>query len=715
MKEITLEGCSAENLMGYLKALGIFRIVAGQKEPTIKARWKGQHFCLLSEEMSSPEELREFLLNKYKPSPIASPWNGGSGFYKSDISARKNIQTLLESSRERLSNYQAVIRKIHRIQEELEISEKKPDDNLKSLLISTLRARMPDDFIRWIDSAMALLSTRQDYLPLLGSGGNDGRMDFAKSFIDNLLLADIHETPDATSQKWLAASLFATPVNRLKKGPVGQFYPGRRGGANAISTGYERDSVVNPWDYLFNLEGTLMFSSAVTKKYLSEEGSSFAFTIRHIPLGTTESVSGQDAQSRGEIWLPAWQRWAGIEEVTHLFQEGRAEVKQHLVTTTSDFARAVAGLQVDRGLESFYRFSFFERHGQSHLAVLQDHFKVPDREIKHLDLFDELDIWLNRYRRYLSGNKTASEQKKRLYQKIENLLYNYCKTEKNRYLTQLLIELGEAEQNLARSASKRDPNKIFPSPLSLSAAWAPACYDGSVEYRIALSIASLLPAQNQKPIRCYFENVSENGRSWLTEEKNTITHSSNLYVNLNEILRRRLLESEKSHDGGYAIGQKGGYPLSHVDFQQFLEGNFHKEKTLQFLYGLMLINWTSFPFITSKDPSDIPFLLSSEIAALKLLFLTDDTRLVIPDTEKHVPIETSVPSLLLAHNYRRALDLCRRRLSYSGYPFPSLEKDFTPAYRAQNMTSSLLLPLKRTTVDLFCKKLHIKKQQYQEA
>ena len=75
-----LTGCSPTPLANYLKALGILRLVAEQSDASARGWWQDEHFCLLTR--LSREELHAFFLDEYQPTPIISPWNKGSGFYK---------------------------------------------------------------------------------------------------------------------------------------------------------------------------------------------------------------------------------------------------------------------------------------------------------------------------------------------------------------------------------------------------------------------------------------------------------------------------------------------------------------------------------------------------------------------------------------------------------------------------------------------------------
>ena len=90
---IPLPGCTPEPLMNYLKALGILRIVAQQKDPTATGLWKSGIFTLTS--TLDEQGISAFFLNEYAPSPIMGPWAARSGFFKgtSEQAARGDAKT----------------------------------------------------------------------------------------------------------------------------------------------------------------------------------------------------------------------------------------------------------------------------------------------------------------------------------------------------------------------------------------------------------------------------------------------------------------------------------------------------------------------------------------------------------------------------------------------------------------------------------------------
>src|ERR1700723_2097212 len=98
MPEIKLDGCTPEPLMSYLKALGVFRLVAEQADPAATLSWRGGVACLYSK--FDRDELVAFFLNEYRPTPIIAPWGARSGFYagSSESTARQALDAIAATS-----------------------------------------------------------------------------------------------------------------------------------------------------------------------------------------------------------------------------------------------------------------------------------------------------------------------------------------------------------------------------------------------------------------------------------------------------------------------------------------------------------------------------------------------------------------------------------------------------------------------------------------
>jgi len=430
--DIQLPGCTPEPLMAYLKALGVLRLVSEQADASARGWWEGDVFHLRSAvlfEKSDSENtnhlsLMNFLIHRYKPTPLVAPWNGGSGFYlkwkekKSAFKARESTDVVLaieKSTSERFKLYRDQIigikkalsarakpvdpaAQIEAVREQAlndGLSKKKTNEAVKKLLDGQLLFRdgtailsiekvdkdqlladtrstlLSDDSLRWLDAAFVIRSGKKKNrieAPLLGSGGNIGNSDFAARFMQ--LLCSVLPVNDAMpipsgSERLLRGSLFSDPIDGLAKIAVDQFDPGRAGGSN-MDQGMEAGFRLNPWDYILMLEGAIVLQSAASRRLgASVSSSAFPFVVNESPSGFTSA--GLDV-TRGEQWLPLWDRACTTCEIETLLAEGRSEVGGKAARTGVDFARAASSLGVDRGIGQFVRLQYQARFGDNYFA-----------------------------------------------------------------------------------------------------------------------------------------------------------------------------------------------------------------------------------------------------------------------------------------------------------------------------------------------------------
>lgn len=282
MPELVLSGCRPEPLLSYLKALGVFRLVSKQEDANAQGCWRSDEFLLFSS--LDREDLLEFFLRRYKPTPILGPWNGGSGFFRGD--SQKAVEALAQSTSSRCA---AIRKAILTVREELRKLnlDTKPDKEEKARLLRRLRAQLPDSALGWMDAALILQDDRQLTNPLLGSGGNDGRLDFSRNFMERLVDLKLHQdAPAEQERERLKSALFGEPVPGLEKASVGQFVPGRAGGPNSTQ-GLEGEALDNPWDWVLGLEGALLFTGAAVRRLAVDcyRRAAFPFTVEPLAVG----------------------------------------------------------------------------------------------------------------------------------------------------------------------------------------------------------------------------------------------------------------------------------------------------------------------------------------------------------------------------------------------------------------------------------------------
>lgn len=101
---------------------------------------------------------------------------------------------------------------------------------------------------RRIDAAVILSDDGPGYPSLLGTGGNDGRLDHTDNFMQRLVeISEIAtDSPRLAASKGLDSALFGTPACSLSRSAIGQFDPGAAWVPNA-SAGFEGRSLRCIW------------------------------------------------------------------------------------------------------------------------------------------------------------------------------------------------------------------------------------------------------------------------------------------------------------------------------------------------------------------------------------------------------------------------------------------------------------------------------------
>ncbi len=527
MPTLTLSGCAPVPLAHYLKALGVFRVVAEQVDAAACGGWRNDEFALNSK--LSETELNNFFLRAYRPTPILAPWNAGSGFYLQEekekekdpltgkkiktgrrtqaTAATRVVDSVAASTTARLSEYRDAIQ-IARAALKRRGREEAPEDEDKSNLISELRSLWPDSTIPWLDCATILVTSdgteartaalKATFPPLMGTGANDGNTDFTSNFMQRLgeviEFGDVTGTPAENerlnrSATWLTVSLVGGVVaGASTEAAVGQFIPGSAGGPNT-SSGFNGPSFVNPWDFVLMIEGALLFSSAAFKRLESGRHGSFAapFFVRSSGVGYASAADDDETKGRGELWAPIWKNQTSLKELTVIFSEARVNIGSRAAKTGIDVARAIVSLGVDQGISAFQRFSFCQRNGKNYFATPLDRIAV--RRNARADLLSDIDQWHDRLRQKAGpqANPAAPASVARSLNRLERAILDLCRDGGPDSVQAVLVSLGQAERAMAKSLNWSIKNV---RPLcGLRPEWLKDANTNSAEFRLAASLA----------------------------------------------------------------------------------------------------------------------------------------------------------------------------------------------------------------------------------
>ena len=245
MNRHILKECAPTLFSNYLKAMGLFKIIAEQKDSKITACW-GNDRLILNTELSKGEII-EFVLKQYRPSPIVAPWNCNK--YQKAITQCKDViaSERFKSYKETVDRIEDVILEFCKITKIEKFEKSSMDEKTKPLSLRLCRNTLPDDAIPWLDAVFVLTGQDVKYAPMLGSGANDGNFDMAANFLTKLkMLLDDKNTDQ--SKTWLESALFGKTVKLDGANMVGH-NPDGAGGPNS-GAGFEGKPLSNPWEYV---------------------------------------------------------------------------------------------------------------------------------------------------------------------------------------------------------------------------------------------------------------------------------------------------------------------------------------------------------------------------------------------------------------------------------------------------------------------------------
>lgn len=692
MNEILLAGCNPTPLANYLKGLGIFRLLSEQKDPTIMAAWSGEQFRLWTR--LSVDDITDFLLRDYRPTPILSPWNGGSGFFPNDN--KDGFQPLSTTSATRFSRIAQAIADAAAVLRQLNLGEK-PVAEMKAALLTALRNQASEPFLDWLDAAVVLAGGEPAYPPLLGTGGNDGRLDFSNNFLQRL--TEVFDAgsgdPLPKASIWLNQALFSTPTPHLSQKAIGQFAPGAIGGANATS-GFSTDSRINPWDFILMLEGAVLFASAASRRLGSAQQSVLAspFTVYPSSGGSGSVASADSSNSRGEMWMPLWTNPAPLSEVRMLLTDGRAALGRRLARNGLDFARAVSHIGIDRGITGFQRYSFMVRNGLAYLATPTS--RIEPRREHSADLIDDLDRghFLDTLSRHARGKDTPASFRA-IVSQLESSLFDLAKPGAGRpAVERTLIIVGEIMQSIAGSRKGRDAITVIPS---LSSAWILAADYHSTEFRIALALASLPGiATNVAPVEW---DSAHHRWQWLADSRTHVWGPSDLARNLARIAQRRIMAAKRKDMVTEPFATQPELAARQTDIAAFLSGSTADARIAALLQAMI---WTRLPEglpgsdtgVADTGPT-LPTTLPIAYRVIKPFFTP--TALLryldrLPD-DRLWSLPEALPDLLTGNHVQRALGLAWRRSRMAGAGWPAGHCPESGTCDGPRLLAALTIPL----------------------
>ena len=656
MSDMHLVGCRVEPLASYLKALGVLRLVAEQADASAAGWWSGDEFWLRT--TLSESELVDFFVNRYSPTPLLAPWNKGSGFGEEDGSTTNGlvVATIESSDDDRLERYRAAISAAKRLGSKPGWYELK-----KEVQVAICRNELPDECLRWLDATVVLTSKGIAFPALLGTGGNDGHLDFAGNFMQRLAgLFGLSKVKRGASSpaELLCAGLFSRGAVRLELAKIGQFDPAGAGGPGSSPMG-AAESLSNPWDFVLLLEGALVFASAAARRLSGQGAASVPFMVAASGAGFASASRAE--RTRGELWAPLWERPARFAEIDRLISEGRAEYNGRQATNGLDLARSLATLGVDRGISRFVRHGFMERNGLATFAVPLGRVEVKPQE--GAAVLGQLDGWALQFR-YL---KNPPDSVGALLRQLDDAQFAVAAGGGPLALQDVLSCAAGLDGLSTRSRAVREKvNRPLAGRLK-AADWLSQLNDGSVEFELAASLASL--------------RSGASGTSWVRDLTGPRADKSDrpplvgglgrrpIAVVLADCLARLAIDRQPTDaDGPHWLGGARPTAATLLSVERFLVGDVDDRRIGALLAAMCLLDWRYPPILKwSAEERHAPVHPALALIAPFFHPVSHRGSSHADPAEAVLVADRSWPRLMGAGLHDRVLEQAIRRLGISGY------------------------------------------------
>lgn len=630
----------------------------------------------------------------------------------SDLSQTKQAELAAE-----LGTIESIVAAASKLPSKAEADRLKTSSGYRRLLATaerrfkTLKATLIPDCYRawrgphaqWLSAAVVLDEGGNPQWPsLLGTGGNDGNLDFTNNFMQRIgELFELNSDdgrPFSGTAELLANSLWLDPAAKLAATAVGQFQPGAAGGANS-STGTGGDSLVNSWDFVLMMEGSILLSSRATRRLDPNEmtRASAPFAVRAHAAGY--ATPGAETSQRGEQWMPLWSRPATLSDVAALFSEARIQLNRQIANRPVDAARAISRLGIARGIHSFTRYGYLERNGQSTLAVPLARINVRRHPRAHL--IDDFAPWLDRLQRRARDNHAPArlvQAERRLADAVLAALTHDYSTEHSPFRWQAVLRAAVAVESIQASGTAIDAGPIPP----LCPEWVQAVDDGAPEVRLALALGSAAAGYSREgrpfdPVRHHWLPLEPRARRFkisdkrLARDSRVVMWGRDPFVDCAAVVQRRLIEAGMKGQRRLPLVAARGCSAQLGDLAAFLAGAVDIGRVLDLACAFMAIKWNQWSVEYCPSPARSSGQPEEAWLALRLVCLPWALT-----KDKIIPAEPDIVRRLLAGDGAGATNIALARLRSVGMR-PPLQAGVTSASMSRLWAAALVFPVNRNS------------------
>lgn len=698
-----LTGCTPVPLAGYLKGLGILRLVSEQRDAHARGWWQDEHFCLMTS--CDAAELMRFFLEDYSPTPVFNPWGARSGYYpgSSEKSARVALEKIESSSDPRLASFKAAIAEVRAVVSQAG-GVKPEEDEAELALVSSLNARLRGPGREWLSAVLTMVGEDYKAPALFGTGGNEGSGSYTSAFLAAIVSCVLDRSEDRAlvlSSETLTTAQSALPSHEWE-GAFGQFVPDSRGSA---------------WDLLLAIEGAILFNSALVARLGARSGSAARFVASPFYFPTHGAGAGSVSETdeftlnkgrrnpgRGEQWFPLWRRPTSLPELSAVIAEGRCALHGRQANGASDAALAINRLGVARGIDTFCRYGYLQRNNQAtHFAVPLGRVQVQERRTARL--LDDVGAWLGAVRR-VARDANAVARLMQAQRVLADTVFSVLTHDDEPWRWQAVLLAAVDIESIQVSGAGIKAGPLPP----LSPGWLNATNDGSAEWRLACALGSAAGAfRGGRPldsVRHHWLPLDASDRRFsvremrLAKDSRVVASGRDPVDDLIAVVTRRLVEASQRAKRHLPIEAAWGFGATPGDLAAWLSREVDVSKVLGLARAFMAISWDRavVPRDHGSPPSGAEW-PDEAWMAIRLACLPWPI-----DTHCIVPSDAAMVNRLAAGDGATAGDLALRRLRSAGLRLVVHAACADPQ-TARHWGAALAFPISRSTARAMARRL----------
>ncbi|MFT4099643.1 MAG: type I-U CRISPR-associated protein Csx17 [Burkholderiaceae bacterium] len=661
---LALPGLSPDSLGNYLASLGLLRVLS-RRWPNTRIAWRDE----VLQVVGGPSTLDELL---------------------DELVRVASTQSSADMSKREWTQYDKA----------WSDAQKEGTKAKSGAPLALWQAEAPEAQVQFF-AAHAVPYARVSFNPLLGSGGNAGRRDFAagwKKATDALAAppkttkgrgkkkpeasAATSAVPDERRAALEALLLGKTAIWMVEKLAAGSWFSDATKLYNSGQSA-AREGQISPWAMVLACEGLAFLAGGVSRRL----GARSARAVGAFPFVTQPIAASAEKEAdrlRGEIWTPLWTRPMSLAEASTLFSRGRAELRGRGALTPAAFATAIRKRGVDAGVSEFRRFTLGRTTSSNTFEPrLEARFALDTGAESGASISSTLE----RVTALIEQRGFPRDGKRfvGLRGPIEAALLDVAAEPSNAEAGILLLDaITAALDRIDRNRSFRE-GKVRWEPLPLE--WLPSLFadeQPSVEARLALSLVSSFPVA--QPFATYRFGVEWKygptyGNYTHTERPpgRWVWGPGDVARVLGAVLSRRLLDQESDADKPQQRG-RAPLPATTSQIRQWLTGDLDDSLFSAWLSRFALFDWRRVPQEVRaliQQSANAPY-ADGELVLLGLLQpLVDQRSLVIrglsPDDllsdetgARTTEAARSLVTLTRAGNLDAALRLASSRYAMAG-------------------------------------------------